>query len=136
MDKLILFIYFLLLTTDSIVLSDARRLLLDFLIGQRNRKNANKIHKQQSFQDKVTMRYIKPMLKKNVSAFKNYHLLYMILLISLIPQYIVIVLAQILLPDYVWCVFCFFLAIKFILAVYYRLELGSLKMSVYAQKKK
>ena len=49
MEKLFVLAYFLMIMLDIIVISDARRLLLDFLIGQRNRKNAKRIHTEQSF---------------------------------------------------------------------------------------
>ena len=42
MEKLFILAYFLMIMLDKVVISDARRLLLDFLIGERNRKNAKK----------------------------------------------------------------------------------------------
>ena len=73
---------------DVIIVSDARCLLLDFLIGQRNRKNAKKIHLEQSFKNRIHMGYIQPMLSKNKESFKKYHVLYLAVIYSLIPQYI------------------------------------------------
>ena len=55
MEKLFILAYFLMIMMDKVVISDARRLLLDFLIGERNRKNAKKIHAEQSFSDRVKM---------------------------------------------------------------------------------
>ena len=136
MEKLFILAYFLLVMLDKVVISDARRLLLDFLIGQRNRKNAKSIHAEQSFTDRVKMGYILPMLKKYKEAFKKYHTLYLVILYSLIPQYITIVLFHIFVPSVIWYVFGVFLAIKLLLTIFYTLELGPLKMSVYAQKKK
>ena len=135
MEKLFVLAYFLMIMLDKIVISDARRLLLDFLIGQRNRKNARKIHAEQRFSDRVTMGYIQPMLKKHTGAFRKYHILYMVILYSLIPQYITIVLFHILETNVIWYVFGVFLGIKLLLTIFYTLELGPQKMSVYAQKK-
>ena len=136
MEKLFVLAYFLLIMLDIIVISDARRLLLDFLIGKRNRKNAKRIHAEQSFSDRVKMGYILPMLKKYTRTFRKYHILYLIILYSLIPQYITIVLFHIFAPSIIWYVFSVFLGIKLLLTIFYTLELGPQKMSVYAQKKK
>ena len=135
MEKLFILAYFLMIMLDKVVISDARRLLLDFLIGQRNRKNARKIHAEQRFSDRVTMGYIQPMLKKHTGAFRKYHILYMVILCSLIPQYITIALFHILETNVIWYVFGVFLGIKLLLTIFYTLELGPQKMSVYAQKK-
>lgn len=136
MEALFVLAYFITIMLDIIVISDARRLLLDFLIGQRNRKNAKRIHAEQSFSDRVKMGYIQPMLKKYTGAFRKYHILYLIILYSLIPQYITIVLCHIFATNIIWYVFGVFLGIKLLLTIFYTLELGPLKMSVYAQKKK
>ena len=136
MEKLFILAYFLMIMLDKIVISDARRLLLDFLIGERNRKNAKKIHAEQSFSDRVKMGYILPMLKKYTGTFRKYHILYLVILYSLIPQYITIVLFHIFVPSVIWYVFGVFLAIKLLITIFYTLELGPQKMSVYAQKKK
>lgn len=136
MENIYILLYLLLFLLDCIVISDARRLLLDFLIGQRNRKNAKKIHSEQAFKDKVKMGYIQPMLKNYTSAFKKYHALYLVILYAFVPQYIAIVLLHIFIPKIIWYVFGVFLGVKFLLAVFYRLELGPNRMSVYAQKKK
>ena len=136
MEKLFVLAYFITIMLDIIVISDARRLLLDFLIGERNRKNAKKIHAEQSFSDRVKMGYILPMLKKYTRTFRKYHILYLVILYSLIPQYITIVLFHIFVPSVIWYVFGVFLAIKLLITIFYTLELGPQKMSVYAQKKK
>ena len=136
MEKLFILAYFLMIMLDKGVISDARRLLLDFLVGQRNRKNAKRIHAEQSFSDRVKMGYIQPMLKKYTEAFRKYHILYLTILYSLIPQYITIVLCHIFATNIIWYVFGVFLGIKLLLTIFYTLELGALKMSVYAQKKK
>mgnify|MGYP005610624417 CR=1 FL=1 len=136
MEKLFILAYFLMIMLDKVVISDARRLLLDFLIGERNRKNAKKIHAEQSFSDRVKMGYILPMLKKYTGTFRKYHILYLVILYSLIPQYITIVLFHIFVPSVIWYVFGVFLAIKLLITIFYTLELGPQKMSVYAQKKK
>ena len=136
MEKLFVLAYFLTIMLDIIVISDARRLLLDFLVGQRNRKNAKRIHAEQSFSDRMKMGYIQPMLKEYTGTFRKYHILYLVILYSLIPQYITIVLFHIFVPSVIWYVFGVFFGIKLLLNIFYTLELGPQKISVYAQKKK
>ena len=136
MKEIVCLAYIIIILMDIIVISDARRLLLDFLIGERNRKNAKKIHEEQSFSDRVKMGYILPMLKKYTRTFRKYHNIYLVILYSLIPQYITIVLIHIFAPSLIWYVFGLFLGIKLMLTIFYTVELGPLKMSVYAQKKK
>ena len=136
MTKIFILVYFLLLMLDKVIIGDARRLLLDFLIGQRNRKNAKEIHAKQTWKDRVTMGYILPMLKKNVDAFRKYHRLYKLLLYTLLPQYGIIIAVHVFLPGIIWYVLGAFLAIKLLLAIFYTLELGPMKRSVYAQKGK
>ena len=82
------------------------------------------------------MGYILPMLKKYTRTFRKYHILYLVILYSLIPQYITIVLFHIFVPSIIWYVFGVFLGIKLLLTIFYTLELGPQKISVYAQKKK
>lgn len=127
--------YLLMGLFDIIIISDARRLLLDFLIGQRNRKNAIKIHSEQTFKNRVNMGYIQPMLRKYQKTFKKYHILYLSILYSLIPQYLVSILSCFLAPDVAKYILGTFLVIRLLLAVFYRLELGPQRISVYAQKK-
>lgn len=138
MDKIELVIYlfyFLIVLFDIIIISDARRLLLDFLIGQRNRKNAMQIHSEQTFKNRVHMGYIRPMLKKYQKAFRKYHMLYLVVLYSLFPQYAAVVLIHILAPNIIKYVAAVYLIIRLLLAVFYRLELGPQRISVYAKKK-
>ena len=133
---LIVLLYFLIVLIDVIIISDARHLLLDFLIGQRNRKNAMKIHSEQTFKNRVHMGYIHPMLKKYQKTFKKYHVLYLVVLYSLVPQYVTLVLIHVFTPDFFFkftagvCLIC-----RLLLAIFYRLELGPQRISVYAKKK-
>ena len=133
-ENIIALVYFVIILFDAIIVSDARRLLLDFLIGQRNRKNAKKIHSEQSFKNRIHMGYIQPMLKKNKEAFRKYHILYLIIIYSLIPQYIVACLFHFLAPSIIFYVIGTLSLIRILLVIFYRLELGPNRMSVYAKK--
>lgn len=120
---------------DIIIVTDARRLLSDFLVGQRNRKNSVKIHSEQTFRNRVSMGYIYPMLKKHKKAFKKYHILYLSVLCSLLPQYLTGILGCFLFPDVAKYIIGVFLVARLFLAVLFRFELGPQKISVYARKK-
>ena len=128
-------LYFVMVLFDAIIISDARRLLLDFLIGQRNRKHALEIHSAQTFKNRINMGYILPMLKKYQKTFKKYHILYLSILYSLIPQYFASILSCFLAPNVVKYIIGVCLGIRLLLAIFYRLELGPQRISVYAQKK-
>lgn len=137
MDKMkvvIYLLYFIIILFDIIIISDARRILLDFLIGRRNRKNAMQIHSEQTLNNRIHMGYIHPMLKKHQNTFKKYHILYLVILYSLVPQYATIVLVHIFVPDIFKYVIGAYLVVRLILAVAYRLELGPQRRSVYAKK--
>ena len=135
MKVVIYLFYFLLVLFDIIIISDARRILLDFLIGQRNRKNAIQIHSEQTFKNRVHMGYIYPMLNNHQKTFKKYHILYLLVLCSLVPQYVTIVLIQTLVPNIIKYIVAFCLIVRLLLAIFYRLELGPQRISVYAKKK-
>lgn len=137
MDKIkiiLLISYFIMAMLDILNLSDARKLLLDFLIGQRNRKNAMKIHSEQRFKDRINMGYIYPMLKKHKPIFRKYHMLYLVMLSSIIPQYVSLILCSVFAPNVVIYLVGVCILIRVILAVFLYLELGPQRMSVYAQK--
>lgn len=135
MKNVIYLLYFLIVLFDAIIISDSRWLLLDFLIGQRNRKNAMQIHSEQTFKNRVHMGYIHPMLKKHQKTFKKYHILYLVVLYSLVPQYVAIVLVHTLVPNIIKYIVGFCLIVRLLLALFYRLKLGPQRISVYAKKK-
>ena len=128
-------LYFLLVLLDIIILSDARHILLDFLIGQRNRKSAIQSHSEQTFKNRVNMGYIYPMLKNHQKTFKRYHILYLLILCSLVPQYVTIVLIHTLVPNAIKYIVAFCLIVRLLLAIFYRHKLGPQRISVYAKKK-
>lgn len=75
------------------------------------------------------------MLKKHQNTFKKYHTLYLVILYSLVPQYVAIVLVHIRVP-YIFKYFMgAYLIVRLLLTVFYCLELGPQRISVYAKKK-
>ena len=128
-------LFLLMIQFDIIIISSARRHLLDFLIGRKNKKSARKIHSEQTFKNRINMGYIYPMLKKYQKTFKKFHTLYLSILYSLIPQYIVGVLSCFFVPNIAKYIIGVLLGVRLLLTVFYRLELGPHRQSVYAQKK-
>ena len=133
-EEILIFAYFLFLFMDILILSDGRRVLFDFLIGRRNRKSAKKIHGEQTDWDRLTMNYIEPMLKKHKKEFHRFHVLYKVLLYSLVPRFVVLGLVHILFTNAVWYVYGSYFAIQIGISAVYRIVLGANRRSVYAKK--
>ena len=133
-EEIFVFAYFLFLFMDILILFDGRRVLFDFLIGRRNRKSAKKIHGEQTDWDRLTMNYIEPMLKKHKKEFRRFHVLYKVLLYSLVPRFFALGLAHILFTNIVWYIYGSYFAIQIGVSAIYRVVLGANRRSVYAQK--
>ena len=80
---------FILLLSDLIVFSSWRRFLQDFLIGNTSRKSARKIYAQQTIKGKILLDYIEPLLDFNQGIFKVYYHIYVFIVVTVIPQYII-----------------------------------------------
>lgn len=132
--KVIIILDFLLILLDCLAVSALRRLLLDFLIGQRNRKNAIKIHSEQSLKDRITLSYVKLFLKQYVSQFRFHHRVYLILIISLLPQYAIVFTFNWLLKFNSRFLVYIFCGIKIFIIFAIRLQTDSLRTSIYAKK--
>lgn len=87
MSKAVVLYVVLLVLLDTIAISSLRRFLYDFLIGAGNRKTARKIYRQRSLKDRVFLGFIKSFLKSHRSVFDVYHWIYLVELVSLVPQY-------------------------------------------------
>ena len=119
---------------DGIVIYTLRRLLFDFLIGRRNLKSARRIHNEQPFMQRVTLGYIKGMLKNYVRDFVSYRTLYLIILYTLIPQYIAVIVCNICLGYKSFYVVVAFAAIKLIIEIFLRFQVDAQWMSKYRKK--
>ena len=80
---------FILVLSDLIVFSSWRRFLQDFLIGNKSRKSARKIYVQQTIKGKILLDYIEPLLEFNQDIFKVYYHIYVCMVVTVIPQYII-----------------------------------------------
>ena len=86
---------FLLILLDSSVIRDLRSFLWDFLMIRRNRGGMKKNLMKQSRKDRITLSYIEPLLKKNQKPYRIWHSLYLWVIYSLIPQYVLLLVALI-----------------------------------------
>ncbi len=80
---------FILLLSDLIVLSSWRKFLQDFLTGNKNRKSARKIYAQQTIKGKILLDYIDSLLEFNQDIFKAYYRIYVCMVVTVIPQYVI-----------------------------------------------
>ena len=82
----------LLIFCDWMAVSDGRRLLYDFLIGAGNRQSAARRRAEQTRRNRFLMGYIRQYLKRRQKEFDRFHKLYLLHLITLIPQYVLVVI--------------------------------------------
>ena len=85
MLHLIRFIPFFLFV-DVLLLWEGKRVLIQFLTGILNPKNWSAFHRRQKWMDKLTLNYIKPLIKKHKKEFSFLHRLYKIVLYAAFPQ--------------------------------------------------
>ena len=86
-EGILLLLGLLLIWADVTTVHLLRDLLLDYLIGARNRKNAYAIHDTQSYDDRLTMTYIGGMIRRHQREFRFWLRVYHGFLISLLPKY-------------------------------------------------
>lgn len=130
----IIYLDFVMLILDSVTICSLRRFLLDFLMIKRNRKSVKKAHTEQSIKNRITLNYIKPLLKQNISEFSLYHKVYIVVLATLVPQYIILIACNVILGLKSIYAIGFFAAIKLIICVVIRLNVDSNMVSIYRKK--
>ncbi len=120
---------------DSIVITDLRRFLFNFLIGWRNRKFVNKLHKQQPLIQRITLAYLEPYLKQYVKEFRRYQKLYVLVLYTLVPQYVILIICNLVMGAKSMYVLAGFALIKLMIALVIRFQTDSSLVSRYRKKK-
>ena len=114
MVDLLTFFLFSLLVLDYGNTTSLRRLVYSFLLSKRNVKGAQKIHNSQPRKDKLTLSYIgKYAIYKREFTF--YHRLWIINLVSMLPQYLLIVIILIISPSVALCLIGGFVFVKIIM---------------------
>lgn len=129
-------VYFdcIMLILDLVTIGDLRKFLLDFLRVKRSRKNADSIYTAQSMRDKITLSFIKENLKKYVKEFTAFHRMYLMVLFTLVPQYAVLIVCNILMGMKSMYVLCFFAIVKLFVCFLVRINVDSNRVSIYREK--
>ena len=135
MTKVTVLYVVILALLDAVAISSLRRFLNDFLIGARNRKSARKICSQQSLKDCVFLGFIKSFLKSHRLAFNVYHWIYLVELVSLVPQYAILLAVYMLYGMQNNVLILSLIAIKGLLCLIIRFQVDSLMRSRYRNGK-
>lgn len=134
MRNLILYLDFAMLVLDFVTIADIRKFLVDFLMVKRNTKHAWEIHRAQPLKERITLSYISFHLKKYAKEFTVYHRLYLAVLYTLIPQYVILITCNCILGIKSMYVLAVFAAIKLMICITIRLHVDSNRISIYRQK--
>lgn len=135
MSKAVVLYVVLLVLLDTIAISSLRRFLYDFLIGAGNRKTARKIYRQRSLKDRVFLGFIKSFLKSHRSVFDVYHWIYLMELVSLVPQYAILLAVYVLYGVQNNILIFSLIAVKGLLCLMVRFQVDSLMRSRYRNGK-
>ena len=135
MTKVVVLYIVLLALLDTIAISSLRRFLYDFLIGAGNRKTAGKIYRQRSLKDRVFLGFIKSFLKSHRSVFDVYHWIYLVELVSLVPQYAILLAVYVLYGVQNNILIFSLIAVKGLLCLMVRFQVDSLMRSRYRNGK-
>ena len=122
---------FCLLVIDLLTIRLIRKLLRDFLRSKKNKHAINILHNSQPLKNRITLDYIYPLLKHNQKAFRGYRRLYLIVVLSEIPQFIVVLLLYLFLADYAIIAVLAFAGIKIIVYVIVRANFDANMVSIY-----
>jgi len=123
-----------LLILDFVTIYDLRKFLLDFLRGKKSRNNANQVYATQSLRDKIMLSFIKAHLKKYIKEFTAFHRMYKVVVYTLIPQYAILIVSNVLLGMKSMYVLCFFAVVKLIICFLVRINVDSNRVSIYRKK--
>ena len=135
MSKAVVLYVVLLALLDTIAIRSLRRFLYDFLIGAGNRKTAGKIYRQRSLKDRVFLGFIKSFLKSHRSVFDVYHWIYLVELVSLVPQYAILLAVYVLYGVQNNILIFSLIAVKGLLCLMVRFQVDSLMRSRYRNGK-
>ena len=119
MVKLNVLLYFCLILWDLLLLYDLRRLVYSTLMIKRNKRTAKKIYKQQCLLDKILLNYIRIYIE-NSKVRKEYyifHFLYIFQIVFLVPQYVFLIVINIVFVQIMKYILCVVAIIKLIFLI-------------------
>lgn len=130
----IIFFDFAMLILDLVTISDLRKFLLDFLKVKKSRKNADQLYKVQSLRDRIVLSFIKEHLKKYTKEFTAFHRLYIYVIYTFFPQYIIIIVCNVMMGMKSVCIICLFAVVKLVICFLVRINVDSNRVSIYRDK--
>jgi len=122
------------LILDFVAINSLRKFLLDFLRVKKSRNYANQLYATQSLRDKIMLSFIKAHLKKYIKEFATFHRMYMVVIYTLIPQYLVLIASNFLLGMKSMYVLYFFAVVKLVICFLVRINVDSNRVSIYRKK--
>ena len=131
--KFVFLCYTVLILLDIILIVDLRWLVYSFLLSKRNLKGAKKIHNIQNKRNKITLAYIKKytIYPKHYSFF---HFLWCAVIMSIVPQYISLLIIYIFSQKNAVIICIVFSIIKLILNCIVRLQYNSGRITKFDKR--
>ena len=116
MIKILVLAYFLLIGIDTLNIVDLRKLVYSFLLSKRNKKSAQKIHLEQSRENRFTLSYIHKyaVYKREFRFFQKSLMIYYY---TIIPQYFFIIAINFISLYVTLALLIIFFMIKFVIAM-------------------
>lgn len=134
MIDLLVVSYFLLVINDNLFWSNSRTLLISFLHTKRNEKGAMKIHKAQTRKNRLLLSYIKDYAVYE-KEFRFFYKIWIIFLITLIPQYVSVIIANILSVKVAIIMIWIIAFIKFTISlIIFRSHIDSNRIAIYDRR--
>jgi len=109
---IIVLLDFFLILIDLLTIKALRRFLKDFVRVKRNKKAAAKIHLGRTEREKLTLNYVREHAGHREKQFNFYQKIYYITLITIVPQYIIIIMSNVFMAGKSIVILWFFAAIK------------------------
>ncbi len=134
MTEIIIVLDCAMMLLDCVTISDLRKFLLDFLKVKKSRKNAKRVYDSQSIREKIMLSFIKANLEKYIKEFTVYHKIYIVVLYTLIPQYITIIACNIFLGMKSVYALAFFAGTKMIINFILWINTDSNRVSRYRKR--
>lgn len=134
MTKIIIILDCAMMLLDCVTISDLRKFLLDFLKVKKSRKNAERVYSSQSIREKIMLSFIKMNLEKYITEFTVFHKIYITVLYTLIPQYIIIIACNVFLGMKSIYVLAFFASAKLIINFILWINTDSNRVSRYRRR--
>jgi len=133
MFKVIVCLYILLFLIDDEIIHRSRELIFCCVKGKYKRIKSDKLHKQQNLWNRITMRYLCELDKKYQRKFSRYYLLYFFELVTIIPQYISLLLCSIFIQYETRYLLYILVSVKLLASTFLRLQFNACKIPKFVK---